>query len=150
MGPILLGMLFLMGIAPLLPWRRATQAHLLRHLMQPVAAGLGILPLLAFLGVREWPVFVALGLVVFVVVGHLQEFWRGIKIARAQKGIMRALFSLIEKNHRRYGGYIIHLGVIVMALGITISNFYRSEVVWPDPREARILERLRGREMVAA
>ena len=127
-GPILLGMLFLMGVAPLLPWRRASKSHLQRHLVPPVAAALGILPLLAFLGVREWPVFVALALVAFVLVGHLQEFWRGIKVTRAKKGLLGALLALIQKNRRRYGGYIIHLGVIVMALGITISSFYRQEM----------------------
>ena len=128
-GPILLGMLFLMGIAPLLPWRGASQKHFYRHLMPPITAGLGVLPLLAFLGVREWGVFVALGLVAFVAVGHGQEFWRGWRAERlrGQKGPIQGFLALIKRNRRRYGGYIIHLGVIVMALGITISSFYRSE-----------------------
>ena len=128
-GPILLGMLFLMGIAPLLPWRGASQKHFYRHLMPPITAGLGVLPILAFLGVREWGVFVALALVAFVAVGHGQEFWRAWRAERlrGQKGAIKSFLTLIEKNRRRYGGYIIHLGVIVMALGVTVSSFYLSD-----------------------
>lgn len=128
-GPILLGMLLLMGIAPLLPWRRASQAQLKRNLLPPTIAGLSSLPVFAFLGVREWAVFIALGLVVFVTVGHVMEFYRGLKAERSRSDLssVASFFSLIERNRRRYGGYIIHMGVIVMALGITISSFYRGE-----------------------
>jgi len=129
-GPILLGMLLLMGIAPLLPWRRASQAHLIGHLMPPAVSALLALPLLALLGIREWPVFVALALVVFVAVGHSMEFYRGWRAEgmRGKKGPIGSLLALIERNRRRYGGYIIHIGVIVMALGIVTSSFYREEM----------------------
>jgi cytochrome c-type biogenesis protein CcmF len=129
-GPILLGMLLLMGIAPLLPWRRASRTHLYRHLMVPVISGLLALPLLALVGIREWAVFVALALVVFVAVGHGMEFYRGWRAQRlrGKKGPLGSLLTLIERNRRRYGGYIIHIGVIVMALGIVISSFYRQEM----------------------
>ncbi len=128
-GPIILAMLLLMGIAPLLPWRRASRAHLLRHLMPPVVAALALIPILALMGVRQWEVFVALSLVMFVLVGHLAEFGRGwrAEIKRGNARGINALLNLIEKNRRRYGGYIIHLGVIVMALGIVVSTFYREE-----------------------
>ncbi|MBA3531097.1 MAG: heme lyase CcmF/NrfE family subunit, partial [Ardenticatenales bacterium] len=129
-GPILLVMLFLMGIAPLLPWRRASQQQLYRHLLPPSVAGLLTLPILAVAGVREWGVFMALSLIVFVLVGHSMEFWRGWKAQRqrGEGGALTSLLSLIEKNRRRYGGYIIHLGVTAMALGIVMSSFYQSEV----------------------
>jgi cytochrome c-type biogenesis protein CcmF len=129
-GPILLGMLVLMGVAPLLPWRRATRSHLMRHLLPPTVAGLVALPLLALAGVREWAVFVALALVVFVTVGHALEVWRGWKAQRMRSGERApgALLSLIERNRRRYGGYIIHMGVVLMTIGIVISSFYQSEI----------------------
>lgn len=128
-GPILLGMMVLMGIAPLLPWRRATQAHLMRHLVPPTAAGLIAIIVLALLGVRSGVVLLALGIVTFVAVGHLLEIGRGWKAQRQRSGqsSLRALATLIGKNRRRYGGYVIHLGITVMALGIVISSFYRSE-----------------------
>ena len=128
-GPILLAMLLLMGIAPLLPWRRASQTYLKRHLIPPVIAALLALPLLGLLGVREWAVYIALSLVLFVAVGHGMEFYRGWRAERMRgnKGTIGSLFNLIERNRRRYGGYIIHIGVIVMALGITVSSFYRDE-----------------------
>ncbi len=128
-GPILMGMLFLMGIAPLLPWRRASQAQLRRNLLAPIMAALLALPVLFVIGVREPGVFVGLGLVVFVTVGHAMEIWRGwlAQRLRGEDGPARAFVRLIEKNRRRYGGYIIHLGVIVMAMGIIISSFYRAE-----------------------
>ncbi len=129
-GPILLGMLFLMGVAPLLPWRRASRAHLIRHLLPPAAGALLAVPLLAMAGVRTWAVHLAMALVVFVAVGHVMEFVRGWQ-AQRQRGAgggVGALLALVEKNRRRYGGYIIHLGVIVMAMGIVVSSFYRDEM----------------------
>ena len=128
-GPIILGMLFLMGVAPLLPWRRASRAHLLRHLLPPTVAGLLTLPVLALMGVRQWAVYVALALVVFVTVGHGMEFWRGWRAQqlRSNEGSARAFATLIEKNRRRYGGYIIHLGVVLMTVGIVVSSFYRQQ-----------------------
>jgi cytochrome c-type biogenesis protein CcmF len=130
LGPIILGMLFLMGVAPLLPWRRASRTHLLRHLMPPVIAGVATVPVLALLGVRDVVVFISLALVAFVSVGHIAEFVRGWQAERkrGKGGMVMPLFSLIEKNRRRYGGYIIHLGVIVMTLGIVVSSFYRDEM----------------------
>jgi cytochrome c-type biogenesis protein CcmF len=128
-GPMMLAMLLLMGIAPLLPWRRASRQHLIRHLIPPTISGLLTLPIVALLGVREWAGFIALGLVTFVFVGHGQEFWRGWRAERLRRkeDLLGALLFLVERNRRRYGGYIIHLGVIVMALGIVISSFYRTE-----------------------
>jgi cytochrome c-type biogenesis protein CcmF len=129
-GPIILGMLFLMGVAPLLPWRRANREHLLRHLLPPTVAGLLVIPVLFLMGVREWVVYLALVLVGFVFVGHIMEFVRGWQAERkrGKGGAVSPLLNLIEKNRRRYGGYIIHLGVTVMALGIVVSSFYREEM----------------------
>jgi cytochrome c-type biogenesis protein CcmF len=129
-GPIILGMLFLMGVAPLLPWRRANREHLMRQLLPPVGAAIAIIPVLALFGVREWVVFLALALVTFVAVGHIMEFVRGWQAERkrGKGGGIAPLLNLIEKNRRRYGGYIIHLGVTVMALGIVVSSFYREEM----------------------
>jgi cytochrome c-type biogenesis protein CcmF len=100
-----------------------------RHLVAPTVAALVSIPLLALVGVREWPVFIGLGLVVFVLVGHFMEIWRGWQAQRLRgtHGSAGSFIALFEKNRRRYGGYIIHLGVTVMALGIIISSFYRTE-----------------------
>lgn len=128
-GPILLGMLVLMGVAPLLPWRRATQSHLVRHLLPPIVAALLAVIVLALVGVRHSIVLIALGIVTFVVVGHLLEIGRGWRAQQQRSGQSAplALTTLVARNRRRYGGYVIHLGVTVMALGIVISSFYRGE-----------------------
>lgn len=125
-GPILLAMLVLMGIGPLLPWRRASVSKLKRNLTVPLVSGLVVAVALLLLGVRKPVVLVALGVVGFVTAGHLMEFWRGwhAQRLRSDENSVVALLALIEKNRRRYGGYIIHLGVVLLAVGIIGSSFY--------------------------
>lgn len=141
-GPILLGMLLLMGIAPLLPWRRASQDRLKRHLVVPIGVALLALLALAVAGVRQGAVLLSLGIVAFVATAHLQEFARGWKAQRLRDhGPVEALVLLVERNRRRYGGYLIHLGVITMALGIVVSSVYQSEYDFTvAPNEPFIVE----------
>ena len=129
-GPMLLGMLFLMGVAPMLPWRRANRERLLRNLVWPtIIAGVAVV-LLVVVGIRSAVVLAGLALVAFVASGHITEIARAAQAQRlrAGQGRLKALFTLIARNRRRYGGYIIHLGVTVMTLGIVISSVYRTEL----------------------
>ena len=122
--PLALALLFLMGVGPQLPWHGASRATLERQFTFPllaaaagatgaVAAGLtGVAPALTW----------ALGL--FVTATVLQEFARGVRARRALHGesAPRALANLFRRNGRRYGGYVVHLGIVVVALGIATSQ----------------------------
>jgi cytochrome c-type biogenesis protein CcmF len=128
-GPIFLLLIGLMGIAPLLPWRRASPAHLRRNVVPPLLAGLAVAAVVFALGYRHWAVVTSLALAGFVAAGHLVDFWRGVRaqIARGDQNPVAALGTLIAKNRRRYGGYIIHLGVVLILVGIVVSSFYQTE-----------------------
>ena len=124
-GPLLLVIVLLMGIGPLLPWRRATGRNVLYALRYPlIGAGLGAVALLA-IGVRSPIPLVALAVVIMAVVGILHEWWRG-TVSRHRKGESYpvAWSRLISANRPRYGGYIVHLAIAMPAIGAIGSSFY--------------------------
>jgi len=145
MIPVGLMLLFLMGVGPLVSWRKATGANLLQAARMPLAVGAAVAALHVFLGDmlgyppvadltptyrtgvlakletlrKVSPVFAS---ATCAMVGSmiLQEIWRGAKV-RMRKGesFFTATFKLISRARRRYGGYIVHLGVVVMYFGFT-------------------------------
>ncbi len=123
-GPLFLVMFLLMGVAPLVSWHVASAKRLGKAILWPVIATLAILTPAAILGVREPLALLGYGLVIFSGAVNLLEFHRG-AIARVHahaENYLTALVTLIGRNRRRYGGYVIHLGVVVMGLGII--SFY--------------------------
>jgi cytochrome c-type biogenesis protein CcmF len=128
-APLGLLLLFLMGVGPLIAWRKASWASLRRSFQWPTVAALAALAVLVGVGIRNGWALVSLTLCVFVTATIVQEFWRG---ARARQSIMgepfsQALAHLIAKNRRRYGGYIVHLGVVLVFLAITCTSAFRVE-----------------------
>src|SRR5271157_6580927 len=119
-GPLFGGLLFLMGIAPLSAWTRASLKTIGRAVWKPAIPTALVPPLLAALGMRSGAALVGFTLVAFVVFVTLYEFWRGAAArSRSQKeNFLLALWHLAGRNRRRYGGYIIHLAMMMMALGI--------------------------------
>lgn len=145
-GPLLLAMLLLMGIAPLLPWRRVSLPQLRRTLMLPVGAALVTVVALFLGGVREWVTLVSLPVAAFITVGHLAEIGRAWRTQRMRTGEAphTALLSLVAKNRRRYGGYIIHLGIVLLSIGVIGSRVYdRSKDVTLAPGETAQVEAYR-------
>jgi cytochrome c-type biogenesis protein CcmF len=129
-APLALGLIFLMGAGPLIAWRRSAWDRLLRAFASPALFGV-IAGAAAFIaGLRQWYVLVALSLAAFVLGSILVEFRRGVSARRhmVHESVPRALVNLVGKNNRRYGGYIIHLGVILAFIGIVASSFFRVEV----------------------
>ena len=128
-GPLLLGLIFLMGVGPLLPWRRANLASLRRALTAPVTAGLITVFVLAALGLRKDYALVAFGLSAFVTTGILMEWFRGTRSRHRNSGenYVSAFAHLIWANRPRYGGYIVHLSVIMVALGIVGTSFFNTQ-----------------------
>ncbi|MGD0612006.1 MAG: cytochrome c-type biogenesis CcmF C-terminal domain-containing protein [Anaerolineales bacterium] len=119
-GPLFGVLLFLMAIAPLSAWTRASLKTIGRAVWKPAIPPVIVTLLLVGMGMRSGPALVGFTLVAFVVFVTLYEFWRGAAArSRAQKeNFLLALWHLAGRNRRRYGGYIIHLAMMMMALGI--------------------------------
>ncbi|MBP1693548.1 MAG: ccmF, partial [Chloroflexi bacterium] len=128
-APLFAGLLLLMGVAPLAAWRHSTAKTLGKAMWKPFLFSL-LVPILAFaLGIRSWPALLGFWLAAFVASVTLYEFWRG-AMARHRKSdenYFVALTSLIARNRRRYGGYVIHLGVVFMAIGIIGISLFQTE-----------------------
>ncbi|MHB8735290.1 MAG: heme lyase CcmF/NrfE family subunit [Terriglobales bacterium] len=137
--PIFLFLIFLTGVGPLLAWRRTSFSSLRRNFLVPTGAA--VLTAVGCLvgGIRSPYPIVSFSLVAFVVVCIAMEFGRGAKvIAQRQKiGRPRALAQLTLRNTRRYGGFVVHVGIMLMAVGITGSAFNR-DVEGPIPYKAHL------------
>jgi cytochrome c-type biogenesis protein CcmF len=128
--PLALGLIFLMGVGPLIAWRRTTPKNLLRSFAAPAALGAATGLALFVYGIRMWYVLAALSLAGFVLGTIVVEFRRGV-VARehmVSETPGKAMVNLVAKNNRRYGGYIIHLGVLMAFVGIVGSQFFKAEV----------------------
>ncbi|HET8623152.1 MAG TPA: heme lyase CcmF/NrfE family subunit [Gemmatimonadales bacterium] len=113
--PLGLLLLALTGIGPLIAWRRASLANLQRQFVAPVAVGLATLALLLAAGMREFYPLVAVALAGFTAATIAQEFWRGVRARVRMHGESPplALARLIARNRRRYGGYVVHVGILI-------------------------------------
>ena len=122
-------LLFLMGVGPLIAWRRASLRQLRRSFLWPVAAGLIAGGVMIGFGLdSSWPGVAAGSVCAFVTVTILSEFVRGAAARRSIHGEnwLVALLHLIGRNRRRYGGYIVHLGVILFVIGAIGSSAYET------------------------
>jgi cytochrome c-type biogenesis protein CcmF len=127
-GPLLLGLLILMGLGPLLPWRRARGEQLRRTFVLPLAvAGVAVLGLM-LLGLRTPAAILALSSAVFAAATVFWEYWRGVRARMRSTGEPApvALGRLVTRARPRYGGYLVHLGVAVVAVGVISSSFYQT------------------------
>jgi cytochrome c-type biogenesis protein CcmF len=117
----------LTGIGPLIAWRRMSRGAMTRVLRVPVAAGAGAAVLLWIAGVRSAGVLSACALCAFTAVAIGSEFVRGSRAYRARgAGWISALGQTLARNRRRYGGYVVHLGIVLIVIGFTGAAF-RSE-----------------------
>ncbi len=129
-GPIFLGLVILIGICPLVGWRRATKENLLRNFLKPFGFAVVFDVVLFVFGIRDAGGLIAFGVSAFVLMTIALEFFRGAK-ARARQyheNVLWSVFNLVERNRRRYGGYIVHIGVMLMVIGIAGSTFYKTDV----------------------
>jgi cytochrome c-type biogenesis protein CcmF len=113
LGLLLLG---LTGVGPLIAWRKASTSNLRRQFAFPVVAGLALGVVLAALGMRDVYALIAYTLAGFVAATIGQEFQKGISARRSihGEGLPTATVRLIARNRRRYGGYIVHAGIVVL------------------------------------
>ncbi len=143
MAPIGLALLLLTGIAPLLAWRRTTLTNLRDEFLWPVALTVAGTAALLALGVRVWSSGICFALCMFVTVSILQEFWRGARVRQETTGTdaATALIGLVGRNKRRYGGYIVHLGIVLIFLGFAGDGFKQEEQVLLRPGQATTVGR---------
>ncbi len=127
-GPLFILLLLLMGVGPLLGWRRTSLALLQKQFTWPVLAALLFAVGFAFYSPQPYPV-VGLSVCVLVTTTIIQEYVRGIQARRATSGEnpIMAAYQLVRRNGQRYGGYIVHLGIVMMGLAIVGNGFYQSE-----------------------
>ena len=128
--PIILLILVMMGAGPLVPWRQGSWGRLARLLRLPaVLALLGSLALWLVGGVRGDLVALGYTLPFFVAAAVMLEFWRAARGRRRAtgEGLPTAFARLLRQNHRRYGGLIVHLGVVLIAIGVAASSVGKVE-----------------------
>jgi cytochrome c-type biogenesis protein CcmF len=129
LGWAFIALLLLMGVAPLTMWYRSSLQRIGMQMVLPaVIAAAGTLAAAFVLGVRSWGALIGLFVVSLSAMLTIMEFWKGLR-ARMKRGEgpLAAFSNLMARNRRRYGGYWIHLGVLIMAFGIIGSYFYQQE-----------------------
>jgi cytochrome c-type biogenesis protein CcmF len=128
-GPQFGLLVLLMGVAPLFAWRKQSVQRLGRSLWWPFLISVAIVIALVIGGMRSLGALFGFWIVSLVGVTTLWEYARGVMARRrAQKEPWPvALWRLTGRNRRRYGGYLIHLGVVCMALGILGTNIFQQE-----------------------
>jgi cytochrome c-type biogenesis protein CcmF len=138
LGLLLLG---LTGVGPLIAWRKASTSNLKRQFAVPAAAGLIVGVVLFALGMRDGHALVAYTLAGFVAATILQEFQKGISARRNIHGesIPVAVVRLVGRNRRRYGGYIVHAGIVVLFAAFAGLAFKKDHDVQMKAGEAKEL-----------
>ncbi len=124
-----LPLLLLMGIGPLIAWRRASLSSLKRVFFGPTAFALAVGVMLIVLGAgSSIPGLIAYTFSAFVAATIVLEFARGTAARRTLSGetVPRAFASLIARNRRRYGGYVVHAAIVLLAIGIAGSSAYNT------------------------
>jgi len=137
MIPIGLTLLLLTGIGPLLAWRKSTLSNLGQQFLWPTLAAVSTAAGLYAMGFRVWVSGICFALCAFVVGTIGQEFARGAVVRRGVTGtdLLTAMIGLVARSRRRYGGYVIHIGIVLMMLGFAGSGYKKTEQVLLTPGE---------------
>jgi cytochrome c-type biogenesis protein CcmF len=137
--PIGLFLLFLTGVGPLLPWRSASLRSIRRNFVLPSIALFATIVVCLAVGARPWKdgafdsghfyALVSFALSAAVLTAILSEFFRGAGVISRQTGknLIVSLWLLTRRNTRRYGGYLVHIGVVIIVIGLAGSAFNRNE-----------------------
>ena len=123
--PIGLVLLFLTGVGPLFAWRRTSTESLRRNFLWPGVAALACVSVLVAAGMRHFYATVCFGLCAFVTVTVVMEFYRGGRVIQRKRGtgLLPAMVELTHRNTRRYGGYLVHMAIVLMFVGFAGAAF---------------------------
>ncbi|MBD86566.1 MAG: cytochrome C biogenesis protein [Chloroflexi bacterium] len=129
-GPLMLGLICLMGIGPLLPWRKSNLSQVNRILIVPlVSTTIVVIAISLLFQITKPIVIIGIAVSTLAAISVFQEWIRGTKARQSSTGrnYLLAFCDLILANRPRYGGYIVHIAIIMLAFGILGSSFYNSE-----------------------
>ncbi|MBM4762632.1 heme lyase CcmF/NrfE family subunit [Bacillus sp. B15-48] len=131
MAPILLLLILLMAVCPLIAWQKATVEKLLKNMLWPMIIGVITAVLLVVSGIKGVFPIIGLASTAFMFTSHIQEFIQGTRarMKATKENMFKAVITLTKKNQRRYGGYIVHIGIAIIAVGVITSNAYPQEVL---------------------
>lgn len=125
-GPLFIVLILAMGIGPLLAWRRTSTRALRRNLGIPALAAAACAAVLPLAGIRDVWANVAFAICSFTAGAILYEIWRGVHVRhRHGEPYPVALYMLFERYRQRYGGYLVHLGLVMLAVGVIGSQFFQ-------------------------
>ncbi|HEU4945455.1 MAG TPA: cytochrome c-type biogenesis CcmF C-terminal domain-containing protein, partial [Solirubrobacterales bacterium] len=128
--PLAILLVLFTGIGPLLAWRRVSWASARRVFRLPAAVALAVAVVLALAtdAAGEPWAFALFVFAAFALTGLAQEFWRGAAARRSLSGgaMPAALVAIVSRNRRRYGGYIVHVGIAVLLIGIAASSSFQT------------------------
>ncbi len=127
--PLITALIFLMGVGPALPWGAASMEQLKRKLLPPLAGAVVMGAIALLTGARNVYTVLVFSFVGYAAFANFREYWIGMRARHAAHGEnwITALTRLVGGNRRRYGGYVAHIGVLLVALGIAASQTFRQE-----------------------
>ena len=124
--PLFIVLILAMGIGPLLAWRRTSTRALRRNLAIPALAAAVCAAVLPVVGIRDIWANIAFAVCSFTICAILYEIWRGVRVRHLHgEPYPLALYMLFERYRQRYGGYLVHLGLVMLALGVIGSHFFQ-------------------------
>jgi cytochrome c-type biogenesis protein CcmF len=123
--PIAMFLLLLTGVGPLIAWRKSSFDSLRRAFLWPTVAGATVAGGLFAMGVRSFYALVSFGLCMFVLASVAMEFVKGANAiaSKDKSSFITSVIQLTHRNTRRYGGYLVHVGVVIMFIGFTGKAF---------------------------
>jgi cytochrome c-type biogenesis protein CcmF len=127
--PIALFLLFLTGVGPLIAWRKSSLNSLKRAFLIPSIVGLAVIATLIAAGIYNPAPLISFGLCAFVASTIVSEFWKGSRAIQLKEQLPfpKAVFQLTWRNTRRYGGYLVHMGIVILFIGLTGAAFNQHE-----------------------
>ncbi len=146
--PIGIALLALTGIGPVIAWRKASRRNLIKNFVWPIVVGIAVVAWLYLLGARQTMALVTFGVAAFVMTIITVEFVKGTR-ARAHiegEGIPKAFVHLVLRNRRRWGGYTVHAGVVMIFTAFAGAAFDREVTQTLDPGESVTLASPLGHE----
>jgi cytochrome c-type biogenesis protein CcmF len=125
-GPLFVLLILAMGLGPLLAWRRTSTRALWRNVGVPAIAAAACAAILPLAGVRDIWANVGFAVCSFTASAILYELWRGMRVRHSHgESYPVALYMLINRYRQRYGGYLVHLGLVLLAVGVIGSQFFQ-------------------------